>query len=253
MNWRKSMASTEPLIVIGDIETTAMKVYTWGLHKQNVLDIQPGGESRLIGMSLAEGIDGDVEWWEAGRTSDRALTGRVWDLFNRMDIFVAHNGDRFDIKKLNARFAYHGYGPPSPYQSIDTLKIWRQNFAAPGSLKYSARYLKLDEKFNNSGFQLWTAWERGEQWAIDEMREYALQDTETLRQLYLKIRPWAKTHPNMGHYNEGMACRICGSIDLIKRGTKLTNAGTYQQYQCKAEDCGAYSRSPFRLTSPTLR
>jgi hypothetical protein len=42
------------------------------------------------------------------------------------DIICAHNGDAFDIKKINSRLITNGFKPPSPFKTIDTLK------AAPG-------------------------------------------------------------------------------------------------------------------------
>ena len=42
--------------------------------------------------------------------------------FGEAHIVVAHNGQAFDIKKINSRLAVHGFDPPSQYKIIDTLE-----------------------------------------------------------------------------------------------------------------------------------
>ena len=42
------------------------------------------------------------------------------ELIDKADIVIAHNGDKFDLRKLNTRFLFHELGTPSSYQSIDT-------------------------------------------------------------------------------------------------------------------------------------
>jgi DNA polymerase III epsilon subunit-like protein len=44
------------------------------------------------------------------------------------DLICAHNGDAFDIKKINSRLIVNGFKPPSPFKTIDTLKIARRVF-----------------------------------------------------------------------------------------------------------------------------
>ena len=243
--------SDGPNILFCDIETTPLEVYTWGLYNQNALEVKT--PSRLLGVSFAMN-DNPVQWTPAARNgSDTALVQAVWRLFDKADWIVAHNGDRFDIKRLNTYFLVNGHGPPSPYQQIDSLKMWNSKFAqAEGaSLKYTARKLKLQDKLTNSGIKLWLDCMANVPEAWAEMGAYAIQDTVTLRELYYELRPWMVRGPNMGHFREGLACRNCGSLDLVKRGKHRTNASVFQTYQCK--ECGGYSRSPFREDTAGLR
>ena len=64
---------------------------------------------------------------ESKRKDDKRITKSLWALYlDEADIVVAHNA--LILKKSNARFLYHDLGLPSPYRSVDTLKIARRNF-----------------------------------------------------------------------------------------------------------------------------
>lgn len=233
-----------------DIETSPLLVYAWGIYNVNAIDVAE--ESRILGYSYAWN-DAKVRWVDVEHAENRTRAIEyLWHLFDKADWIIAHNGDRFDIKKINLEFAREGMGPPSFYRSIDTKKVASAAFGHySNSLKYLARTFHLDDKMQNSGFQLWLDYMANVPAARREMSAYARQDTETLRQLYLHIRGWAKAHPNAGHHADGAVCRVCASAALVKRGFKETNAGKYQQYRCS--DCGAYSTSPYRESTPALR
>ena len=75
------------------------------------------------------------------------------------------------------------------------------------------------------------------------MRVYNVQDTVALEEVYLKLRPYIKAHPNVSLYsdiNEKQCCN-CGStnIDEIEDKLYYTSTGAYRMYRCK---CGAISR-----------
>ena len=245
---------SEPRILFIDIETAPIVGYVWSLYNTNVIDVKE--ESYILGYSYAWGDD-EVKWayntYVGKAWAEEELISGIWDLFDKADIIIAHNGDRFDIKKINFQFAKIGLGPPSPYQSIDTIKVTRKVFGTHShSLKYLARSFKLDAKFTHSGFSLWLGCMADDHRSWAEMKEYAIQDTETLRQLYYKVRPWITTGPNMGHWvDDQAACRNCASTNLQKRGMRRTNAGAYQSYLCN--DCGSWSKGPNKVSGPILR
>lgn len=63
--------------------------------------------------------------------------------------------------------------------------------------------------------------------AFEEMLEYNVQDVVVLEQLYLRLRHWSKTHPNIALLEPtGVArCVCCGSTDL-KNVDKLFHTTT---------------------------
>lgn len=117
---------------------------------------------------------------------------KLWKLLNACDICIAHNGDRFDIKKINARFLFHGLPPPRPYKTIDTLKISRRNFGLSshrqddiGKFAGTGRKLKTDK-------DLWLDCIKGKKKALKQMKFYNAQDVVLLEKNYRKFLPWIK-------------------------------------------------------------
>lgn len=55
--------------------------------------------------------------------SEKDVVERLWELFDEADIVVAHNALRFDNKVATAAFLRHNLTPPTPYKTIDTLRV----------------------------------------------------------------------------------------------------------------------------------
>ena len=94
----------------------------------------------------------------------------------------------------------------------------------------------------------------GDKEALNYMLKYNKKDVTILEEIYLKLRPWIKNHPNMGNLaGDKEACASCGSsnISLIKGKYYYTNVSKYPLYRCK--DCGAISRGRHSIkTSPSI-
>ncbi len=131
----------KPSIILLDIETAPSLGYVWGIWEQNVISVK---EEWFI-LSFATKVLGvgkpviyalpDYKHYKRNHYDDEALVKELWKILDEADVVIAHNGDRFDIKKSNARFIYHGLKPPSPYKTIDTLKIARKHFNFNSMLK----------------------------------------------------------------------------------------------------------------------
>ena len=153
----------------------------------------------------------------------------------------AHNGDKFDIKMANSFFIKYGLTPPSPYKSIDTLKIAKKIFRFNSNkLNDLGEYLGIGKKINTGGFQLWLRCLRGEKSAWAKMKRYNKQDVVLLEKVYNKLVPWDNSNTEMG-----FVCPICGSTNLQKRGWNINKIYKSQRYQCR--DCGRWSQSNKRI------
>lgn len=179
----------------------------------------------------------DFSRYRRNKHDDKDLCGALHKLLDSADIVVAHNGDSFDIKKINSRLITNGFSPPSPYKTIDTLKISRAAFKFDSNkLDNIGRYLKEGRKLPNTGAALWkSVCEDHDPKGWQAMRKYCRQDTSVLAAVYERIKPWAKTHPNMTLYG-GKGCPTCGSENTNRRGVMVKISVRRQRFQCR--DCG---------------
>lgn len=239
----------KPRICFYDIETSLAKSYHFQQWKVNLSQKQKIQESHLLSHAWAWG-DGEVTGSILTREEMLAhdperLVLECWSLLDNCDILVAHNGKRFDVKKVNGYFLQYGMPPPSPYRVIDTLLIAKQKFALPfNSLAYLAEFLDVEQKVDTGGVDLWIQCDQGSQEALNKMNEYCMGDIVTLRGVYNRLIGWSNDGVNMALYNDhGASCPHCSSDDVsvIQGKYSHTVARKYQAYRCNG--CGAVLRS----------
>jgi len=190
---------------------------------------------------------------EALARNDKRLVEKTYELFNEAAIIIAHNGDSFDIPKMNFRFLQYGMKPPSPFLTIDTLTAFKKQFSTSSNkLAYISEVLGLPAKLPTD-YDLWVRCERGDKEALEYMREYNEQDIWTLEDVYVVLRPWIK-HPNMGLYmlvDKGEAvCPHCGSDELDWGYFHRTPARVYKA--CRCGNCGAIGRDAKSFIATTV-
>lgn len=228
-----------------DIETFPILAWSWTAYEANALRI---AEDTSICAWSAKWLGGkhitkalcDYPDYKAGSRNDEKLLKDLWALLDEADVVVAHNGDRFDLKKITYRFMVHGMKPPSPFQSIDTLKaVKRVASFDRHNLGELGRTLRLGRKLATGGADLWFKCMEGDEKAWARMKRYNRQDVVLLEQVYLAIRPWMKAHPRAHNGEEN--CPKCGSHKLQNRGSARTTTRVYQRLQCQG--CGSWLRS----------
>jgi DNA polymerase elongation subunit (family B) len=256
---RVEQINTGAKILVVDIETAPILGYVWGLWNQNVGIEQI--ESDWFCITWAAKWLFDKKVYSAALTSkealkqdDRRIIKQLWSMLNEADLVIAHNGDSFDIPKVNTKFLMYGIKPPLPYQTIDTLKHIRKQFAfSSNKLDYVNHMLNLPRKQQHEGFPLWKKCYKGDSKAINKMLSYNIQDVRILEETYLKIRAWIKPHPNVGLFildEHASHCPSCGSTKLESEGDKYyTTANVYEVYRCN--NCQATSRK--RLSSVNIK
>lgn len=248
--WRKAHPAEQstPKILIWDIESSPIIGYTWGLYEQNVIGVIQ--DWRLLTVSWtwygsneyhAKQLC-DFKGYKKGSLDDFTITKFVRDLLDEADYSVAHNGNAFDVKKVNAKFAEHNLTPPSPHSQIDTLQVARRNMKmSSNKLDSLGAIFGLGRKINHSGFELWTRCMAGDKEAWEEMREYAVQDVVLLEAVFERLLPWIKGL-NYGLFTSDFVCTNCGCKSLHKRGTFKTPTTSKPAWQC--EGCGAWNKRP---------
>lgn len=237
-------------ILIVDIETAPIKAYVWRLWKQDVFIDQIISDWFMLSWS-AKFLGEDEVYYnglepdEVANEDDGRIVKNLWLLLDSADILVAHNGNQFDIPKMNSRFVVNGLKPPSPYKQIDTKVIAKNQFGfSSNKLEALARTFGLEGKFDTD-FDLWKRCLEGDVDAMAYMVEYNCKDVLVLEEVYLKLRPYAKGHPNLDLYvdDDTPSCPHCGSKHIHKMENKFffTQSVKYETFRCT--DCGAISRA----------
>lgn len=243
-----------PRILIADVETSLMLVWTFGTFKQNIPVESIVQDWNLLSFS--------AKWFGTGPAlyqslrlqrnpvNDFSLCKSLSRILLKTDIVVAHNGRRFDMKKIRARMALNRMPPIPNVRIIDTLLESRKQFGFT-----SQKLIYLSDKFGpdgmrkNShgkfpGLELWRQCQTGNQEAWDEMEEYNIPDVLALEGVYAEHRGWYQGAQNLAVFHTERdgehSCPNCGSTHTVKRGLVHTQVSTYQRYNCKT--CGGWSR-----------
>lgn len=194
----------------------------------------------------------DFKGYKANKEDDYKLVQKLWEYFDKADCLIAHNGDGFDIRKANARFIYHRLLPPSPYVTIDTLKIARRHFKFDSNrLDALAQHLHIGKKLPTTGFDTWKGCMTGDKKAWDLMCKYNAHDVELLERVYTVLRPWAKNHPNMNLITRKDGCPKCTSTRIKREGHRYTMMGAAQRYSCLT--CGAWFTGEIEKLSDKIK
>ncbi len=213
-------------VLFFDIEITPNLGFTWGKYEQNVIRFRE--EWRILSFSYR--INNGPIFTEAAKKSDRIAVEKLWVLFDEADIIVGHNSDKFDIKKVHARFAYYGLPPVSPYKTLDTLKIARRYFSfTSNKLDDLGEYMGLGRKLRHDGFDLWLRCMANDSKAWKKMLAYNAQDVRLLCRVFYRLLPFVQNFPKIGK----ATCQ-CGSTDVIWKGVRNLKA----RFICR--ECGRW-------------
>jgi hypothetical protein len=244
-------------ILFFDVESAPMLAYIWQakteyvnpdaiLHETFLLcwAAKWAGDDRILHARLTSK--------EAKAQDDSRIVEKLATLIRQADVVVAHNGDRFDMPKLNTRLALHQGQPLGAVQTIDTLKLARSAFRfASNRLDYLAQKLGVGAKLHTT-FSLWKRAYAGEAAALRDMDVYCRQDVVVLEAVFEAIRPYVKRLPRLvdaGQYGQKV-CPNCGSNGLQPDGVHRTNANTYARFRC--DRCGRRCRSFRQKDAPKL-
>lgn len=239
----------EPKILIADIEVTAILAWTYQAYNGNIIKIEQDpkmvsiawqwlGEKKIHCKTLAD--YGGVK--DRFNIDDKKLVREFYDVLQEATHVVGHNWDAFDMKTLNARLLYHGFEPPPHQKTIDTLKVARKYFKMPkNNLDEIYRYIFKKEgktKVKHSDV-IWDCLDNDAK-AFNALKKYNIRDVEITREVYLKVRPFHKTHPNLTLYTRRPhECKVCGHKKLTRRGSRwYSRTGFRFLYRCESPKCG---------------
>lgn len=236
---------SSPRILFLDIETFPNIGFCWGKWQTDVIEFTKerclatvaykwqGSPVKCLSLPSYRG-------YCPGSYDDRKLCRDVWRLLDAADIVVAHNGDNFDIRVMNARFIINNMPPPAPYKTVDTKKAAKKvgmfnsnKLDDLGRILVNSRKLKTD-------FSLWLGCIEGDRASWRKMERYNRQDVILLEKVYMRLRPWISNHPNLGTYRGDAICPKCGSGEIQWRGHAFTQTRKHRRFVCKK--CGGWGR-----------
>lgn len=245
-----------PKILLLDIETAPLLVYCWALHNQYIAAKQMEKNTCVLSWSAKWLDEKKVHYMDQRNVkdveNDKKILKEMHKLMNEADIIIGHNSEKFDIRRLNARFATHKLKPVETYKTFDTYKESKKIWDFPS---HTLESLAVELNLNNKklkhkkypGFELWKQCLMGNNSAWNEMKLYNKMDVLVLEDLYHKIRPWSnKLNINVFHDDEENICG-CGSTEFKKKGFAYTSTSKFQRYICK--HCGHQTRSRKNLHS----
>jgi hypothetical protein len=240
-------------ILLLDLETSPNLAYVWGLWNQNVSVNQMVSSTEVICFGARWYGQKKVQFSSIHHDGKEAMLKAIHELIDEADAVVGWNSASFDIKHLNREFLENGLLPPSPHKDIDLMRVAKQKFRFPSNkLEYVANKLGVGSKVKHSGFDLWVKCMAGDEKAWREMKKYQIQDVNLLVELYEKLLPWIKNHPNRALIDSRPdACVNCGGDHLQSRGTEVTGTGVYRKYQCQS--CGKWQRGVKSEGTSTMR
>jgi DNA polymerase elongation subunit (family B) len=243
-----------PKVLFIDIETAPILMTSWSMRPPYAGAVYVIRDTYILMASYKWAHEKTVKAvslpdfprFKRNRHDDKDLCGALRKLLDAADIVIAHNGDSFDLKKISSRLITHDFKPPSPFKTIDTLKVSRGAFKFDSNkLDHIGRYLNEGRKIPNTGAELWrSVVEDGDPKGWATMKRYCKQDTALLARVYERIKPWAKNHPNMGLYRAvrdrppGIPCPTCESSNTQRRGIAVKLSTRRHRFQC--QDCGAW-------------
>jgi hypothetical protein len=188
-----------PKVLVVDIETKPMTARVWGLFDQNIALNQLVDEGGIFSWSAkwlgeSEVIYKDVK---GNMSKEKQLLTPLWKLMDEADIIIGQNSNKFDIKKLNAKFLEYKLGSPSQYKKVDTLIIAKRHFSfVSNKLEWmSKKFCKLKKLAHSKfpGFMLWDECGKGNVAAWKEMELYNKMDVLATEELFVVLSEFEKS------------------------------------------------------------
>lgn len=120
-----------PKILFIDIETSPILFTSWTLRPPHASAVYVVRDTYILMASwkwaheraVKTAALPDFPRYKRNRHDDKDLCGMLHHLLDEADIVCAHNGDAFDIKKINSRLITNGFTSPSPFKTIDRKSV----------------------------------------------------------------------------------------------------------------------------------
>ena len=223
-------------ILIYDIETSRTRAWVWWTGKQYIGHDQLIDEPKIITIAWKWLGSEEVfcKTWDESQ-SDEELIREFVKIYNKADMVIGYNNDRFDNRWINARAMKYDIPINTFVRSYDIMKEEKRVFRAPSySMAYMAKYSNVAHKRGHEGIHMWNMIQTGtpeeQKEYLEKMIEYNKGDIVTTEELYIRMRKYFghKVHLGVLYGGEKFSCPDTGSLNVELYKRTVTPAGTIQ-------------------------
>lgn len=231
-------------LLLVDIESRPAEVWSWSLWPKFIGIDQIKTPVSMMSYAAKWYQDKRVVFQSTFHDGQEEMLKGISSLLDQADAVVTWNGDGYDFGHMNREFLLAGIAPPSPYRSIDLMKVAKKQFNfMSNKLDHVAQQLGVGAKVKHAGFPMWIDCMNGDPKAWSKLRTYNKADVTLMEPIYERLLPWIKNHPNVNLYSDdptSPACPKCGGLDIQRRGYAVAVTGRFQRYQCQG--CAGWFR-----------
>ena len=223
-------------VMIYDIETSRTKAWVWWTGKQYIGHHQLIDEPSIITISWKWLGSEEIKFltWDKDH-SDKKLVEDFLVEYNKADMVIGYNNDRFDNRWVNARAMKYGLDVNTFVRSYDIMKEEKKVFRVPSySMAYMAKYSNVVHKQGHEGIHMWNMIQTGtpEEQAeyLEKMVAYNIGDIAATEELYFRLRKYFGHRMHFGVFNGGekFSCPDTGSMNVELYKRTATPVGTIQ-------------------------
>jgi DNA polymerase elongation subunit (family B) len=239
----------EPRILLFDVETAPVKIWTFALGKTYLGHNQIADGERFDIITIAYKWLGEKKVhsldWGLKKQDSSEMIEKFTKVIESADLVVAHNLTGFDLKQMNTQRFMHGQPTIAWPTTADTLTQLRRHFYfASNRLDYITKTLFGAGK-DKMSLDDWVAIkERKDPRALAKMIKYNIKDVLLLEKLFIKLQPYMRPAANiyLQPGDTAARCPNCGSTSSKSHGRRVTMTRVYQRRRCTS--CHAIFNGP---------
>src|SRR5690606_30846370 len=185
-----------PLIMAYDIECAPALVWTYDLWPKAIGIDQIVEHPRMVSFAAQFEQDGKRKSmvyrseFHHGRTE---MLDTLHGMFDKADIVMGWNNRSFDDTYVMGEFALEGMERPSPFQSIDLMRVEKKHFRLMSrKLDYAARRFVDDQKDGVNALKIWREIKSAEGRVAESSGEEREQAERHLKRLWDKFARYNK-------------------------------------------------------------
>lgn len=170
--------------------------------------------------------------------SDEKIVKEAHKIMSQAECTVAHYGNGFDWKYMNAKFDYYGLEPLSHIPRRDTCFKAKSTYKMGGnSLRTLAKYFGVTQK-STIEFGHWLNLYCHNRASMREIGVYCEYDVKALSDIYDKMKHHFTPiqHNGLIKGNSLISCPECASINVIRRQGFVTSTGCHK-VRMSCNDC----------------